>query len=57
MFAWNMVGALVLLPALARWLLPAPVQPAPRAAAPATAAPASATLVLSASPSPLESPR
>ncbi len=32
MFVWNMVGALVLLPALSRWLLKAE-QPAPRAAA------------------------
>lgn len=40
MFLWNMVGALVLLPALARWLL-APRRPAPGLAGlPAAAAPA-----------------
>lgn len=44
MFLWNMVGALVLLPALARWLLqpslPASAQPVTRAA-PATKSPTS----------------
>jgi hypothetical protein len=39
MFLWNMLGALLLLPALAYWLLrPSAVQPAPCDTAPGNAA-------------------
>jgi hypothetical protein len=45
MFLWNMLGALVLLPALSHWLLQHLVQPLVQAQAPARAADAPSVAV------------